>query len=226
MTPIKCAVCHRRFMPTRSDATTCSGRCRVARHRQIRAMTPPWPEGGPFDLVAVDLPLAWIGYSARGEAKSPQAHYATLDVPALIYLLRPMLKEVMAKDCVAAWWLFDPRLPDSLNILQKVGFTYKGALFSWRKDGAFGLGKTTRKRYEAVWYGSRGKGLPVRHHGIDQEILTEEDLPLMIEAPRQGHSTKPDVAYKLMEQLFGDVRRLELFARKRRPGWTVWGNEL
>lgn len=189
-------------------------------------MTPTWPEGGPFDLVAVDLPLAWAGYSAKGEAKSPQAHYATLDVPALIHLLRPMLDAVMAKDCVAAWWVYDPRLPDSLSIFQKVRFTYKGALLTWRKPGAFGLGKATRKRYETMWYGSRGKGLPIRHHAVDQEVFTEEDLPLVIEAPRRGNSVKPDQAYHAIERLYGDVRRLELFARKLRPGWTVWGNEI
>jgi N6-adenosine-specific RNA methylase IME4 len=223
---IKCAICHRRFVPSRSDATTCSGRCRVARHRQLRATPPSWPQGGPFDLVAVDLPLAWIGYSTRGEAKSPQAHYATLDVPALITLLRPMLDAVMAEDCVAAWWVYGPRLPDSLAILQKVGFTFRGELLTWRKPGAFGLGKTTRKRTETMWYGSRGRGLSIRDHAIDQEVFAEESLPIVIEAPRQGHSVKPDEAYAALERLYGDVRRLDLFARKPRPGWVTWGNEL
>jgi N6-adenosine-specific RNA methylase IME4 len=178
------------------------------------------------DLVAVDLPLAWAGFSRKGETRSPQAHYATLDVAALIHLLRPMLDAVMAKDCIVAWWLYGPRLPDSLFILQQVGFTYKGELLIWRKPGPFGLGKATRKRCETMWYGSRGKGLPICDHAVDQEVFAQEDLPLVIEASRRGNSVKPDEAYHRIERLFGDVRRLELFARQVRPGWTVWGNEL
>lgn len=29
-----------------------------------------------------------------------------------------------------------------------------------------------------------------------------------------------------LEHLFGPVRRLELFARRHRAGWTCWGNQL
>jgi len=32
--------------------------------------------------------------------------------------------------------------------------------------------------------------------------------------------------YQRLERLFGSVRRLELFARQRWPGWEAWGNEL
>ena len=57
-------------------------------------------------------------------------------------------------------------------------------------------------------------------------MLAEDDLPIVIEAPRRGNSVKPDEAFTALEQLYGDVRRLELYARKPRPGWTVWGNEV
>jgi N6-adenosine-specific RNA methylase IME4 len=29
-----------------------------------------------------------------------------------------------------------------------------------------------------------------------------------------------------LERLYGEVRRLDLFARRPRPGWTVWGAEV
>ena len=43
--------------------------------------------------------------------------------------------------------------------------------------------------------------------------------------PVGEHSEKPDEAYLRMQRLFGGPY-LELFARKERPGWTVWGNEI
>lgn len=150
-----------------------------------------------------------------------------MDIPGLIRLLKPMLASVMAKRFTTCWWVYGPRLPDTLKILTATGSVYKGELLTWRKPGAFGLGKSTRKRFENMWYGTAPKGgLPIRAHDVDQEVLAEEDLPFIIEAPRRGDSVKPDEAYEALEQLYGDVRRLELFARCLRPGWTVWGNEI
>ncbi|MBV9533094.1 MAG: hypothetical protein JO283_19015 [Bradyrhizobium sp.] len=49
----------------------------------------------------------------------------------------------------------------------------------------------------------------------------------MIIAPRREHSRKPDDAYDIMERMYPDLPRLELFARGvTRPSWSVWGNEV
>lgn len=45
-------------------------------------------------------------------------------------------------------------------------------------------------------------------------------------APRTPeHSEKPDEQYPLIEHV-SPGPRLEMFARTKRPGWTVWGNEV
>jgi N6-adenosine-specific RNA methylase IME4 len=62
----------------------------------------------------------------------------------------------------------------------------------------------------------RGAGLKRVDRGVPQAIL----------APRGKHSEKPEAAMAALERLFGDVRRLELFARRYRDGWTCWGNQL
>jgi N6-adenosine-specific RNA methylase IME4 len=38
-------------------------------------------------------------------------------------------------------------------------------------------------------------------------------------------STKPDEIYPLIEQMYPELARIELFARGTRPGWDAWGNE-
>jgi N6-adenosine-specific RNA methylase IME4 len=179
----------------------------------MQALTPPWPQG-PFDLVVVDLPLAWRGYSAKGEGRSPQAHYETLDIPALIQLLTPLFEAVMARDSVTCWWVYGPRLPESLRVLETCGWIYTTELLVWEKPG-FGTGKTTRKVFETAWGAKRGKGIPIRDHGVSQKIV----------APRGEHSAKPEASYHALERLYGDVRRLDLFGRTPRPGWVRWGNE-
>ena len=40
------------------------------------------------------------------------------------------------------------------------------------------------------------------------------------------HSQKPDEARDRIVQLFGDVPRIELFARQKVDGWDSWGNEI
>lgn len=40
-----------------------------------------------------------------------------------------------------------------------------------------------------------------------------------------NHSSKPDNFYKLVEEM-SPASRIDLFARKKREGWDVWGNEI
>lgn len=43
-------------------------------------------------------------------------------------------------------------------------------------------------------------------------------------AVNEGHSKKPDEFYKMIEHL--GIDRIDLFARKQRNGWDVWGDEI
>lgn len=63
-------------------------------------------------------------------------------------------------------------------------------------------------------HGVRGQ-LPVRNRAV----------PTWFTAMRRWHSEKPETAYRIIE-LVSPGSRLELFARRRRPGWSAWGNEV
>ena len=45
-------------------------------------------------------------------------------------------------------------------------------------------------------------------------------------AERTKHSKKPHEVRKRIDLLFGDLPRIELFAREKTEGWDVWGNEV
>jgi site-specific DNA-methyltransferase (adenine-specific) len=45
-------------------------------------------------------------------------------------------------------------------------------------------------------------------------------------APRGKHSEKPAEVRDRIVQLFGNVPRIELFARQTVTGWDSWGNEV
>jgi len=48
----------------------------------------------------------------------------------------------------------------------------------------------------------------------------------VIISERQQHSKKPDIVRNKIVELFGDLSRVELFARQRVSGWDTWGNEI
>jgi N6-adenosine-specific RNA methylase IME4 len=49
--------------------------------------------------------------------------------------------------------------------------------------------------------------------------------PSIIDAPRREHSQKPEEAYQLIERMYPDLPKCELFARNARAGWVAWGNQ-
>jgi N6-adenosine-specific RNA methylase IME4 len=77
-----------------------------------------------------------------------------------------------------------------------------------------GQGYWTRANPEDCWLATRGH--PKRLHADVRQFIT---------APVAEHSRKPDEIYERIERLV-DGPYLELYARRDRPGWMTWGNEL
>ena len=48
----------------------------------------------------------------------------------------------------------------------------------------------------------------------------------IIMAQRTRHSEKPAETRDRIVKLFGDLPRIELFARQEAEGWDCWGNEV
>jgi site-specific DNA-methyltransferase (adenine-specific) len=78
-----------------------------------------------------------------------------------------------------------------------------------------GLGNYTRANAEICLLATKGKGCKV----IDKTI------PQICDSPLTKHSKKPDVLRSRIVRLFGDLPRMELFARTKIHGWDVWGND-
>ena len=180
-----------------------------------------------YSLIYADPPWSFEVYDKdSGLDKSPDVHYRTMKTNEIIDL---PTSDMAAKDALLAMWVYDPMLPDALQIANAWGFKFITVLFRWIKTTddqlrmfdptpkvAFGTGYHTRGGgCEEVWLFKRGKGLPVLNHGIRKEFFS----------PRREHSRKPDEVPGWLIDLYGDVPRLEMFARTQRPGWDVFGNE-
>jgi N6-adenosine-specific RNA methylase IME4 len=130
------------------------------------------------------------------------------------------VREQAEDDAHLYLWVTNPRLfaeerdiVGPVEILRAWGFRYITTL-TWHKLGAPGMGFYFRGDTEHVLFGTRGKA------PIDPALRVSNHFA----APRTGHSAKPDRFYEIVERV-SPGPYLELFARRRRYGWNVWGNE-
>jgi N6-adenosine-specific RNA methylase IME4 len=97
------------------------------------------------------------------------------------------------------------------------GFKYKTCAFSWvkiKKDGLplHGMGNYTKSNIELCLLGMRG-----------HIKSSDKTVPQILMHQRIGHSVKPPVVRDRIVQLFGNLSRIEIFARQRIDGWDAIG---
>lgn len=137
----------------------------------------------------------------------------------------------LADDCMLFMWRVAAMQQEALDVAAVWGFAIKTELI-WLKTTKtgrrfFGMGHTLRAEHEVCLVGTRGtprvKANDVRTviDQLDYGLLDFEGL----EAPALGHSRKPERFYEIVEELC-EGPYCELFARRRRPGWTCIGDQL
>lgn len=120
----------------------------------------------------------------------------------------------LATDNAHLWlWVTNATLRDGYDVMESWGFTPRSPL-TWIKP-RFTLGVYLRNATEHLILGTRGKAL-----------VKFRSQPTWMFAPLQDHSHKPEEQYSVIERVSGNGPRLELFARRRQPGWDAWGNEV
>ena len=100
-------------------------------------------------------------------------------------------------------------------VMGEWGFDYKSGMVWVKPSIGVGLLGTSATRTPADW---REAQRPPSSAGSAGSTS-------VIDAPRRQHSAKPWAAHDIIEAMYPDARRIELFARERKVGWDVWGNE-
>lgn len=163
-----------------------------------------------------------------GVKRSSASHYPTMTVAEICALGDSMPTRVagfrIARDAFLWLWVTNPILLDGTGTLvcRSWGFEprqlitwVKGRITPERFVPHVGLGHFTRGATEHLILATRGR---------TKDLLQNRRTPNVFIAARSTHSTKPDDAYRVIENLTPGPR-LELFARRPREGWTVWGND-
>ena len=118
-------------------------------------------------------------------------------------------------------WIPNALLPQGLEVMQAWGFEYKTNII-WEKvrhdgqpDGR-GVGFYFRNVTEILLFGVKGNKNRTLDPGRSQVNL--------IRAIKREHSRKPDEMVSIIESC-SPGPYIELFARGKREGWDMWGNQ-
>ncbi|MCA9397245.1 hypothetical protein KC573_00290 [candidate division WWE3 bacterium] len=197
-----------------------------------------------YDIIAADPPWTFTTWGKDRSEKAPQYDLMTLDdIKSL-----PVCK-ISHENTILLLWATNPLLPKAFEVAEAWGFPcYATVVFAWVKTTRLGnlqagTGYYTQSNMEPVLLFHKGSPYPRAKAGIHQIIHSsnlqtsmpgfEEYLPDYIQyeevlfAQAGAHSKKPPTFYNRVEQLWGaQATRLELFAREKRKGWAVIGNEI
>lgn len=169
----------------------------------IRTDEPEQETPTAFPTIVIDPPWRYDNKATRGAAED---HYGTMSLDELAALELPS-----TPDAHLYLWVTNGFLREGFDLMETWGFTYKACL-TWVKP-QMGMGNYFRNATEHVLFGMKGS-LPTQRN----------DVMTWFKADRTRHSAKPESFYDLVESC-SPGPHLEMFARRRRFGWHVWGNE-
>jgi len=197
-----------------------------------------------YSIIYADPP--WK-YNSRANHKTrfrggACGHYPLMSMDAIRALPIPELGD---RTAALLMWCTFPYLADQIKLFDHWGFRYRTQFLTWTKLNKRGHDQpkddpnyTPGKPYvlyrdglfHSVFFGTGyyAKANPeICLLGMRGQLPTISDMASsVILAPIGEHSQKPDEAYERIEQVFGDVPRIELFARQTAPGWDVLGNQI
>ena len=155
---------------------------------------------------------SWFGGGATSQ-------YNTMSINEIAKL---PLNNLADKNCALFLWTTFPYLDKQIKLIEGWGFEYKTLGFSWIKTNKkqtkkpyFGVGYYTKSNCEVCLLAVKGKMKPVSNK-----------VSSVVISPISKHSEKPNEVRDKIVELFGDLPRLEMFARKETNGWDVFGNEV
>lgn len=183
---------------------------RESEWKREEAAKTPAPEG-KYKCIVIDppWPVHKIEREVRPNQKAP-LDYPTMTLAEIAALPLPDL--AFDDGCHLYLWTTQKFLPAAIGLIAQWGFNYQ-CLMTWVKP----TGMTPYSwmyNTEHVVFARRGN-LPLERNG----------LKLAFDAPATGHSIKPDAFYERV-MVASPGPRLDMFARRQREGFAVWGNEV
>jgi N6-adenosine-specific RNA methylase IME4 len=163
-----------------------------------------------YDLILADPP--WRYAFVNSPNRAIENHYPTMTNAEICAL---PVRDIAADNCVLFLWTTTAKLAETFAVVEAWGFEYVTSAI-WDKE-IIGMGYYFRGQHEFLLVCKRGKPKKPAEGTRPSSVIHER---------RTKHSKKPVKAYEILEAMYPDAKKVELFARQPRAGWDAWGNEV
>lgn len=173
-----------------------------------------------YDLILADPP--WK--QSKGGKKSVRANSSGRPLDYQVCTLEEIEEHLkaavslMGENSILFLWTIDKYLFEAQEIAERLGYKLHARLI-WNKVTGIPAAFTVRYGHEYLLYMYKGKLRPValEERGKIHTVFTERV---------QRHSQKPEISFDIIERSYPTEKKIELYARRTRPGWDCWGNEV
>jgi N6-adenosine-specific RNA methylase IME4 len=191
-----------------SDLISKDGRWNLDDGYNVVLADPPW-DYGEHQLYSPKF----SGRDPRLNPGNSIHHYPSMSMSEMEEM---RVRELCCDQCVLFMWATGPKIGDAIKLGTAWGFKFINVAYVWNKErplpGAYTI---TQCEFVLVFRPKKGV-LPKRYKTNSRQYFSEK---------RTQHSRKPEYVQDELDAIYSDARKLELFARRSRDGWDVWGNE-
>ena len=180
-----------------------------------------FPLDKSFDLAVIDPP--WAFRSGNYSKSKTFNGLATYPTQPLIELKALPVRDILNNPGAVFLWCTPATMLEAMELIKSWKLKFVTVFHVWvkiQKDGTpvFGTGAYVRNSTEFLLLARHGNGLTkkIKNHSTRQVIF----------APRLKHSEKPQIFQTIIEDFFDLPKRIELYARSIRRGWSAWGLEI
>lgn len=172
-----------------------------------------------YGIIYTDPPWAQTKGNIRAcrPNQKKELDYPTLNIQEIKDIHKDAFKLFDDKSNVFMWTI-NKFLPKTEQFMKELGFTLHARMI-WDKGNGIAPAFTVRFSHEyLLWFYKKGHMLmPVPEARGKCATVIREDSTF--------HSHKPEIVYKMLDDMFPNTRKLELFARNQKKGWDCWGNQ-
>ncbi len=164
-----------------------------------------------FQIIYADPAWKFASNSKAKPGRNAMRHYPCMTDAEICAL---PVKDWSAKEAMLFMWTTAPMLARSMAVPTAWGFKYVSQLV-WVKD-RIATGYWARNRHEILLICKRGRFPLPKPCPFPDSVITGQ---------QREHSRKPDEVITRIDVAWPKHKKLEMFARTKRDGWTSWGND-
>ena len=174
---------------------------------KIKELSTPLEAQGLFQTIVIDPPWDWSDEGDVNQFGRTKPDYATMPIEEIEKL---PIDKISDENCHLYLWVTNRSLPKAFGLIKTWGFRYITCL-TWVKP-SIGVGNYFRGSTEQVLFAVKGCQ-PLKRKDVGTHFLANRG---------EVHSAKPDEFYSLVESC-SYAPYIDVFGRKERYGWSVWG---